>query len=385
MPRSLKSSTPRRFSIVFYLKCAVCILIMYYLNLLFGLKYYFWPEKSFDEEYSLNMIRIDATKIEEHPERLLGSPKNLLSNHFLIENEYLCGRSLDPEILLQPHVLILVKSSCEKFQERQAIRLTWGEKQQLGKKSCKLAFVLGENRHNISIENEMTKYGDIIQIDKLDSYYYTSSKMIMMLRWITDYCTSKSERTSYQDLRNYVLFVDDDYYIDIDSLLLYLRRLDEDPDITTYERRTFITGELIEGSRPRRFLNDRYYVSLIDYPYDMYPAYISTGCFLMTRYNARLFYIASKYIRLFHFDHIYMGILAYSMSIKLIENNELFSTSLSSTMYFHNQTKFLSRWKNIFNNRIDFHVDKKPICIRGYHAQKLIQIWNDIHQTNLTF
>jgi hypothetical protein len=166
------------------------------------------------------------------------------------------------------------------------------------------------------------------------------------------------------DLRRYVLFVDDDYYIDIDLLIFYIHRIDSDPDITTYERRTFITGELIEKSRPQRFINDRWYVSLIDYPYNAYPPYLSTGCFLMTRYNARLFYIASKYTRLFYFDHIYMGLLAYSMSTNLIANNQLFSTN---------------------NKNIDFNSMNKSICYHGYRSEKLINIWNDIHPTNFTF
>jgi hypothetical protein len=117
--------------------------------------------------------------------------------------------------------------------------------------------------------------------------------MIMMLRWINDYCSSKSRRSPHTDLRNYVLFIDDDYYLDIDSLLSYISTIDHDSEMTTYERRIFITGNLIEKSRPRRFLNDRWYVSIIDYPYDVYPPHVSTGCFLMTRYNARLFYIVS--------------------------------------------------------------------------------------------
>jgi hypothetical protein len=219
---------------------------------------------------------------------------------------------------------------------------------------------------------------------KSNLLFFVKDKMIMMLRWINDYCTSKSVRSPHTDLRNYVLFVDDEYYIDVDSLLLYVSRIDEDPDLTTYERRTFVTGELIEGSRPRRFISDRYYVSINDYPYDRYPSYISTGCFLMTRYNARLFYLASKYIRLFHFDHIYMGLLAYSMSMNLIRNNELFSTSLSSTISFNNQTRLLSRWKEIFHKKFDLNSARKPICVRGYRAQNLIDLWNEIHQTNFT-
>ena len=63
---------------------------------------------------------------------------------------------------------------------------------------------------------------------------------------------------------------------------------------------------------------------MADYPYDRYPPFIAGGCVLMTRYNARLFYIASKYIPFFRFDDVYMGQLAYSMSIRLVQNNKRF-------------------------------------------------------------
>jgi hypothetical protein len=71
------------------------------------------------------------------------------------------------------------------------------------------------------------------------------------------------------------------------------------------------------------------------------------------------------------------------MSIKFIENNQLFSTSLSSKFIFDNQTEISSRWKFIFNNKINFNSEKKSICIRGYKPEELIQLWNQIHQTNL--
>ncbi|CAF2661667.1 unnamed protein product [Rotaria sp. Silwood2] len=208
--------------------------------------------------------------------------------------------------------------------------------------------------------------------------------MVMMLRWISEYCTSKSTRFSQNDLRKYALFVDDDYYIDLNSLLTYINKVDEDPTMTSYERRTFLTGYVYQGSRPRRFLNDRWYISINDYPYDHYPPYVTAGCFLMTRSNARLFYIASKYTRLFRFDDIYMGLLAYSMSIKLIPNNDLFSSYGSSTILLNNQTGIFTRFKRYFTNQINLNSTNKPICIHGYRGEELIQLWNDIYQTNLT-
>jgi hypothetical protein len=204
--------------------------------------------------------------------------------------------------------------------------------------------------------------------------------MVMMLRWINDYCTSNQN-----DIRKYVLFIDDDYYLNINSLLKYLIKIDQDPNMTIDERRTFLTGYVYKDSRPRRFLNDRWHISINDYPYDRYPPYVTAGCFLMTRSNARLFYLASKYINLFRFDDIYMGILAYSMSIKLIPNNQLFSSYGSSSILFNNnQTGFLSKWKTFFNNEKNFDSTIKPICIHGYRGEELINIWNNIYQTNLS-
>jgi len=202
--------------------------------------------------------------------------------------------------------------------------------------------------------------------------------MVMMLRWISEYCTSKS------DLHKYVLFIDDDYYLNLKSLLNYLNKIDQDIDMSNDQRRTFLTGYVYKESRPRRFLNDRWYISIDDYPYDRYPPYVTAGCFLMTRSNAHLFNLASKYIPLFRFDDIYMGILAYSMSIKLIPNNDLFSSYGSTDILSNNQTGFFSKWKNFFTSENNLQSIIKPICIHGYRGEELIEIWNRIYQTNLT-
>ncbi|CAF4513884.1 unnamed protein product, partial [Rotaria magnacalcarata] len=240
------------------------------------------------------------------------------------------------------------------------------------------------NGQNFSVEKESQYYKDIIQIDKVDFHYHNSYKMVMMLRWISQYCSSKSRHLPDNDLRKYVLFVDDDYFIDLTSLLIYINKIDEDLHMTSYERQTFLTGYVYQRSRPRRLLNDRWYISINDYPYEHYPPYATGGCFLMTRSSARLFNIASKYIPLFRFCDVYMGLLAYSMSIKLIPNNDLFSSYDSSSILLTNQTRILSRSKSFFTNSINLNSTSKLICIHGYRGKELIRIWNDIYQTNLT-
>lgn len=210
-------------------------------------------------------------------------------------------------------------------------------------------------------------------------FFFSEDKMVMMLRWINEYCSSESH-----DLQKYVLFVDDDYFIDLPSLLLFTNKVDEDSEMTPYKRRTFITGHLYPSSHPRRFINDRWYISMNDYPYDQYPPYVTAGCFLMTRSSARLFYLASKYTHLFRFDDIYIGLLAYSMSIDLIPNNDLFSAYVSPPIMLNNQENTFTRWIRNFFNKNHLNSTKKTICIHGYRGEKLIQVWNQIHQTNLT-
>ncbi len=46
----------------------------------------------------------------------------------------------------------------------------------------------------------------------------------------------------------------------------------------------------------------------------------------------------------------------------------------------------ITRWKNFFIgvNENNFHSTIKSICIHGYCGEELINIWNKIHQTNIT-
>lgn len=132
-----------------FVKFILCLIIIYLLNAILGVQYYIWAEKSFENEYHLEMTHIDVKKInEENYKNILGLPKYIISNEFIINNEYLCyndksGRSSSP------HLLILVKSAIENWNARQAIRLTWANKITLNNYNIKLAFVLGKFYQNI--------------------------------------------------------------------------------------------------------------------------------------------------------------------------------------------------------------------------------------------
>lgn len=181
-----------RKSLSIYVRFLICILLIYFLNLIFGFRSYRWGEKSFDSEYHLTMKQLDAVKIDLNAEKHYGQPINYLSSQFRIRNEFLCGRSSDRETKSFPHLLILVKSFVQHRKQRETIRLTWANKYFLEPKNIRLAFVVGaslvssfsssfhfsfssgKDFQNRSIEDESTKYGDLIQIDQIDYYYYSS-------------------------------------------------------------------------------------------------------------------------------------------------------------------------------------------------------------------
>jgi hypothetical protein len=43
-----------------------------------------------------------------------------------------------------------------------------------------LNICLGRDAHNTSVADESNQYGDVIQIDKIDYYYYSSCKNIVL-------------------------------------------------------------------------------------------------------------------------------------------------------------------------------------------------------------
>ena len=123
-----------------FIKCFIFFIIVYVLNFITGVHYYIWSEKSFENDYSLRMMKIDLNQIDEqHPEKILGEAKVNLHQEFLIKNEYFCSN--------QTNAIILVKSAIENFEARQAIRLTWANQQILQNHSMKVLFVLGKEKN----------------------------------------------------------------------------------------------------------------------------------------------------------------------------------------------------------------------------------------------
>ena len=140
-------------------------------------------------------------------------PANEFVNHtshkfykpFLITNDQVCWSST-------VDILIYIQSSPENYARRRAIRETWGSRSVFTDINIRTVFLLGRsgasNNHNqmqFLISNENLMYGDIIQLDFIDSFKNLTLKSIGAIRWIYQHCPQAK----------YIVKADDDIYVNI--------------------------------------------------------------------------------------------------------------------------------------------------------------------------
>lgn len=114
---------------------------------------------------------------------------------------------------VSPFLLIFVTSAPRHTQHRKVIRQTWGNMEK--QKDVKLLFSLAsvKTEEQDIIEEENRKYHDIIQGNFLDTYLNVTYKHIMNLKYAVYYCP---------DIK-YILKTDDDFFVNINAVLNYLR------------------------------------------------------------------------------------------------------------------------------------------------------------------
>jgi hypothetical protein len=183
------------------------------------------------------------------------------------------------------------------------------------------------------IEKEQQRYGDIVQADFIDSYFNNTIKTMMGFKWAVTFCPNSK----------FYMFSDDDMYISTKNVLWFIRnpmqcrkcletpvvavkevkvqRLFSDKDINGQimsqgmssmrrEKRLselqnvavqsggqklhqFLGCELPDDVRlfsgyvfmsaPHRHRSNKWYVPLVEYPYHMWPPYVTAGAYVMSR------------------------------------------------------------------------------------------------------
>uniref|UniRef100_A0A131XUF2 Hexosyltransferase n=1 Tax=Ixodes ricinus TaxID=34613 RepID=A0A131XUF2_IXORI len=233
---------------------------------------------------------------------------------FKIRNEYKCRESRESKTPARVKLLLVVKSALSHRDRREAIRHSWGFEKRFSDVPIRCVFVLGVNADDPAtqdaVDSEYALHGDLVQADFVDSYYNNTIKMMQGFRWVVDYCSSAE----------FVLFVDDDYYVSVKNLLKFVRNPwgfsavaqedDEAPQRVSAPDGRLWAGYVFEGSWPMRHRWSKWYLSLSEYPYSRFPPYVTAGAFVLSQPALKDLYRVARYTRQFRFDDIFLGIVA---------------------------------------------------------------------------
>lgn len=109
-------------------------------------------------------------------------------------------------------------------------------------------------------------------------------------------------------------------------------------------------------SAPHRHKTSKWYVSLKEYPYHMWPPYVTAGAYIVSREALLDLYYASMYTKHFKFDDVFLGLVAKKADIEPFHCPE-----------FHFYKKEYTRYNY-----------KYVISSHGYDdPDELLQVWNE--------
>ncbi|CAH1975051.1 unnamed protein product [Acanthoscelides obtectus] len=158
--------------------------------------------------------------------------------------------------------VIAVLSSPDHLENRNVIRLTWGQKA-LGIKVFFLIANTTDETLQLSINRETLAFRDIVQGDFLDSYKNLSYKHVMALKMVVDNCPNVK----------YLVKVDDDTFVNTPNLKKFLDQYDQN-----YGNSSNLLCNTMEYSPALR--DGRWKVSVEMFPEEYYPKYCS-GYFII--------------------------------------------------------------------------------------------------------
>ena len=241
---------------------------------------------------------------------------NIIEDQFVIKSAEIC--KVDGGA---PFLLIVVPSVPSHFNVRHVIRNTYGSyKMNRGtlkektdyqlSETVKLIFVVGNdgnNKTDLKLQSESGKHGDIVQADFRDSYNNLTRKMLIALKWTTDYC----------DGTRYLLKADEDVFVNVPVLIKLLK---DHP----FGAKGVVYGHLYNRSKVIR--KGRWAVGFREFPLPSYPPYVSGTSYVISVNIIRQLLHVSEY---FHYipveDAFITGILA-----RVVESNHMHVQGFSS-------------------------------------------------------
>lgn len=256
----------------------------------------------------------------------------------------------------KPFLVFMIPVREDDSESRAAIRKTWGQDGLVPSVDIARLFFLGLSKESKlkpdeRLLNESEAYGDIIQMDFLDTYRNLTVKTMMIMNWLATYCPSA----------RYAMKVDADIFVNVPYLVRYLQAKPPQLD--------YITGSVINDGRPRRDQHSKWYVSEEVYPESSFPPYVSGAGYVFSTDLAMKISWASRFVRPIHMEDVYVGLCLHFLDVR-----PEFSRTLLPYM-------------NLFEIRrleYDSCTFAQRIIVTGFSPRQLLNIWSDFQDTDLS-
>ncbi|KAF4526801.1 hypothetical protein B566_EDAN016628 [Ephemera danica] len=271
-------------------------------------------------------------------------PINVYNYTFLTDCHEKCH---DGHNFMDIRLVYIVKSEMSHFDRRDAIRKSWGFEKRFSDVAIRCVFVLGINPHNQTLQalimQEQERHGDIVQADFLDTYYNNTIKTMMGIKWARKYCPQSK----------FYFFSDDDMYVSTKNVLRFVRNPTrypeylEDPVVSltkskqnhgillhneNRQLKQVLDFELPEEVRlyagnvmfvaPLRAHFSKWYVPLSEYPFHLWPPYVTAGSYVLSRAALDELFFGSLFTKHFRFDDVYLALVALKAGLEPLHSNE---------------------------------------------------------------
>ncbi|XP_014835959.1 PREDICTED: N-acetyllactosaminide beta-1,3-N-acetylglucosaminyltransferase 2-like [Poecilia mexicana] len=287
----------------------------------------------------------------------------------LINQPGMCQRNNDTTGVGSPLLLIAIKSQVGNFENRQAIRETWGRsglvRGEFNTKGglVRTVFLLGRQDSstgpypdlNNLLELENEKYGDILQWDFRDTFFNLTLKDLLLWSWFKQYCPTAA----------FVFKGDDDVFVRTDALLSYLHKKVEEHKLwriyTNETDMNLFVGDVISNAMPNREPSMKYYIPESFYK-GVYPPYAGGGGVVYSGSLALRLREVSERVRLFPIDDVYLGMCLNRLGLSPVHHPGFLTFDLPATdrnnpcayrsvllVHRRNPKEMLTLWKQLQN------------------------------------
>lgn len=221
---------------------------------------------------------------------------------------------LFPQFCTDLFLLIMVPSRPSTVDNRNAIRLSWGNvhgklqkyHQGLIRNSqfkYQVIFLMGcssSTKINGIVAEESRIFRDILRLNYSDNYKNLSTKTVLSISWIAWKCAPK-----------FLLKADDDTFVNVHRIVNWLMKLDHT---------VLYAGKVNKDARVKRNPKERYYVSYGDHPANYYKPYCAGGGYILRGKILKNISVASQIINPIVNEDAYVGMLADFLGIKPYDN-----------------------------------------------------------------